>query len=511
MSILLNDLIKAIPSDQIIEIQGDTDALITAPIVEASLDVQKGSLFLARIGLSSDGHQYIMDAIQRGAVTIIGETPQSNLPVPYIQIKDSQQALGYLASAYFNNPSRQLTIIGITGTDGKTTTSHILYEILKVATNNQTGFISTIAADFGGRSENTGLHVTTPGAPQIQAYLAEMVELGLTHCVLEMTSHGLAQGRINGVEIDGAIITNVTHEHLDYHGSWLNYRNAKASMFEMLKSPYKHKTSPTISVINADDESADYFAAIPSDRVFTYGLYQDADFKAEQIQYHSDGTYITLQDQHLHSRLIGEFNVYNILAAITMARALAIDWDIIHQALEQINGVSGRMESIDEGQNFTLIVDFAHTPNALKRALEAGRMILGPKNRLISVFGSAGLRDVQKRRMMAEVSARFADFTILTAEDPRTESLDAILEMMAQGCIAQGLSEGKDFIRVKDRGLAIYEACQLAQPGDLIMVCGKGHEQSMCFGTVEYPWDDREAARQALRNQPLSTLPTANN
>jgi UDP-N-acetylmuramoyl-L-alanyl-D-glutamate--2,6-diaminopimelate ligase len=429
--------------------------------------------------------------------------------VPYVRVANAQLATGYLAAAYHGFPSRGLIIIGVTGTDGKTTTSHILHHILKQATGGKVGFISTIAADFGDHSEETGLHVTTPGAPQVQAYLAQMAEAGLTHVVLEMTSHGLAQGRLNGVDLDVAVMTNVTHEHLDFHGSWEAYRAAKGRLFAMLGESLRKGDQPKIAVVNRDDPSFDYFANFRADQIISYGIDNAADVQAQAIDYAANGTQFYVDSQSYAMQLVGAFNVYNALAAIAASRGLGLSETDIQAGLAHVETISGRMERINEGQGFLALVDFAHTPNALRRALEAGRAMLGEGGRLIAVFGSAGLRDVDKRRMMAEVSAQLADFTILTAEDPRTESLDAILQMMADGCTSKRGVEGKTFIRVPDRGEALYQACQMAQSGDVVMACGKGHEQSMCFGTIEFPWDDRQALRAALRGKPLKTLPTA--
>jgi UDP-N-acetylmuramoyl-L-alanyl-D-glutamate--2,6-diaminopimelate ligase len=434
-----------------------------------------------------------------------------------VQVKNAQEVVGYLAAAYHDFPSRKLIVIGVTGTDGKTTTSTLIHSILQQATGNRAGLISTVAAYLGDATVDTGLHVTTPGAPQIQALLARMVSNGLTHAVLEMTSHGLAQGRLNGVDIDVAVMTNVTHEHLDYHGSFENYRAAKGRMFAMLSKSYRKPDQPKIAAINADDPSADYFAAFPADKLVMYGLSVEAEYRAVDIVYAPDRTSFRIahkSDASIYgpvfkTSLVGEFNVLNCLAAIETAFCFPIASGHIVQGVERFEGVPGRMERIDEGQKFTAIIDFAHTPNALEKALQAARQMLPSGKRLIAVFGSAGLRDVEKRRMMAEVSVQLADFTILTAEDPRTESLDAILQAMAEGCLARGSVEGKTFIRVPDRGEALYRACQMAQPDDIVMACGKGHEQSMAFGATEYPWDDREAMRAALRGAPLRTLPTA--
>ena len=336
-----------------------------------------------------------------------------------------------------------------------------------------------------------------------------MVEAGLTHCILEMTSHGLAQGRLNGVDIDVAVLTNLTHEHLDFHGSWADYRDAKALMFRMLQKAWRKPRIDKAAIINADDPSAGFFAAIPADRVISYGIESQSEIRASDIERSPAGARFQLANRDFSMRLLGEFNIANALAAIAAARALGVGWEAAKEGIAAVDHIPGRMERIDEGQDFIAMVDFAHTPNALKRALEAGRRLLKPGKRLIAVFGSAGLRDLEKRRLMAETAARLADMTVLTAEDPRTESLDAILSTMAQGCLAAGGVEGETFIRIRDRGEAIYRACQMARAGDLVMACGKGHEQSMCFGAVEHPWDDREALRSALRGGPLSVLPTA--
>ena len=509
----LSDLLKALPDSQLIRVIGDAD--ITAPVVESDADLQPGGIFVARKGLSVDGHDFIPRAIERGAAAIVGEHEIADLPVPYAQVQNAQEAVGYLAAAYWDFPSRKMVVIGVTGTDGKTTTTTLIHSILRVATVNKAGMISTVAADLGGQTADTGLHVTTPGAPQIQALLAQMVANGLTHCVLEMTSHGLAQGRLNGVDIDVAVLTNVTHEHLDYHGSFEQYRAAKGRMFQMLSQSQRKPNMPKISVINADDPSADYFAAFSADNSVLYGLQNSADIHASDIRNRELATsfYVSVRKDVLFGQMItplaGDFNVSNCLAAIAVAHALKLNHQDCQQGLWQVKVIPGRMERISEGQNFTAIVDFAHTPNALEKVLTAARQMLQPGKRLIAVFGSAGLRDREKRRMMAETSARLADVTILTAEDPRTESLEGILQVMADACVSQGGVEGQTFFRVPDRGEALYQACQMAHEGDIVIACGKGHEQSMCFGMVEYPWDDREAMRAALRGTPLRTLPTA--
>ncbi|GIL09367.1 MAG: UDP-N-acetylmuramyl-tripeptide synthetase [Chloroflexota bacterium] len=505
-----SELLSALPPGDLLAASGD--AGIGGPVVEADADVLPGAVFVARPGLTTDGHDFIARALERGAAAVVGERDIAGLPVPYARVRSAQEATGWLAAAYHGFPARRLVIIGVTGTDGKTTTSHLIHSILQAA-GLRAGFISTVAADLGGQLADTGLHVTTPGAPQTQGYLAQMAAAGLTHCVLEMTSHGLAQGRLNGVDVDVAVLTNATHEHLDYHGTFENYRAAKGRLFAMLAQSQRKPGQPKVSVVNADDPSADFFAAFPADQVKRYSVKTDADYRAIDIVYRPGSIQFVLRHSGradlVQLALTGAFNVSNALAAVAAARTQGILIDTIQKGLLAARPVPGRMERIDEGQDFTAIVDFAHTPNALKHALEAARAMLPPGGRVIAVFGSAGLRDREKRRLMAEVSARLADMTVLTAEDPRTEPLDGILQAMAEGCAAQGGVEGQTFIRVPDRGAALHRACQLARPGDIVIACGKGHEQSMCFGVVEYPWDDRDALRAALRGAPLRTLPTA--
>lgn len=513
MSVTLADLMTALPPELNARHDGDLNVLIHAPVVEDTRLLQPGGVFVARRGLTTDGHRFIRQAIASGAAAVVLEQVDEALNVPTIQVADGQAAVGHLAAAYYGFPSRRMIVVGVTGTDGKTTTSTLIHSVLKHATGGKAGFISTIAADFGDTAEDTGLHVTTPGAPRVQHFLDRMVGNGLSHAVLEMTSHGLAQGRLNGVDIDAAVLTNLTHEHLDYHGTFENYRAAKARMFEMLAGSYRKGTTPKLSIVNADDANADFFAAIPAERVIRYGHHESADVRLVDVQFAPGGTIFTTQLSNkletFRLALVGHFNVYNALAAVSLAQGFGFDLEVVREGLIAVRAIPGRMERIDEGQDFLALVDFAHTPNALEKALAAARTMTAEGGRVIAVFGSAGLRDVEKRRMMAEVAAEQADYTVLTAEDPRTESLEAILEAMAAGCRASGGIEGQTYVRVPDRGEAIWHACDVARAGDVVIACGKGHEQSMCFGEVEHPWDDREAMRHALGGTPLNTLPTA--
>ncbi len=498
----LENLINSIPI-QVLAAQ-NIEKVGVCGIVLDSRQVQPGYLFVALSGGNTDGHRYIPSAVERGAAAVVGSKPVYEVPadLPYIQVEDTRLALAHLSAAFFDFPARSLTIIGVTGTDGKTTTSTLIYSILRSA-GLRAGIISTVNAVIGDEVIDTGFHVTTPEAPDVQRYLARMRDAGLTHVVLEATSHGLAQERVTACEFDIGVVTNITHEHLDYHGSYEAYRAAKARLFQHLQTTVeKPQGNPRLAVLNRDDESYEYLNKWISGRKLTYSVGGEADFEAFQVEYSPSG--LTFQVRvdgiepfTIRSRLVGEYNISNILAALTATiGGLGIQPIDAIVGVERMNPVPGRMEQIDLGQDFMAIVDFAHTPNAIRRALETARQMT--RGRVIAVFGSAGLRDRLKRRMMAEISAEMADITILTAEDPRTESLDEILEEMANAAQSNGGIEGRNLFRIADRGAAIRLGVQLAETGDLVIALGKGHEQSMCFGEVEYPWDDRIAMRAAL-------------
>lgn len=504
----LADLVKRLPDDLAAQMQLP-EANVTG-VTDDSREVQPGVIFVAIKGDSSDGHRYIPEAVRQGAAAVVGSEPVEGLAVPYVQVSDARRALALLAAAFYGNPARGLTMIGVTGTDGKTTTSNLIYHIL-IHAGVPVGIISTVNAMIGGEVVDTGFHVTTPPATDVQRYLARMRAAGLTHVVLEATSHGLAQHRVTGCEFDIGVVTNITHEHLDYHGSYEAYRDAKASLFTGLAhTAPKEGGVPALAVLNRDDISYPALREQITVRQAAYGLQPGGDLWAEDIGHDSAGLYFTAVGpgfRHpVRCALVGLYNVSNCLAAIgATVLGLGIDPAVACAGIGKLSGVPGRMEQINMGQKFMAIVDFAHTPNALDQALRTARQMTG--GRVISVFGSAGLRDRQKRRLMAEISAQHADVSVLTAEDPRTESLDAILAEMAAGAEAKGGVEGRTFFRVRDRGEAIRRAVRMAQPGDVVIACGKGHEQSMCFGTQEYPWDDRVAMRAALAELLSATGP----
>ena len=511
----LSQLLAALPHYQISPSWPDINI---AQITSDSRQVEPGTLFVAYRGVSLDSHRFIPEAVAKGAVAIVAEAgvdfiiSHSSLP---IIVPNGREALAYLAAAWYNFPAHQLTMIGITGTDGKTTTTNLLYHILRAGAL-KVNMINTVNAVIGSDILETGLHTTTPDAPDVQRYLAKMVEAQTDVCLLEVTSHGMAHHRVTACDFDLAVVTNITHEHLDLHGSLAGYRVAKAALFESLATA-KDKGAPKRAILNCDDWSFEYLkeklAAVNVAWVgYSLTGHPEASFTAQDIAYHPHKTEFTIcspdETFEVETRLVGDYNVSNCLAAATAALVgLKVSPQSVRQGVAALPGIPGRMERIDEGQPFMAVVDFAHTPNALRRSLAVARILTS--GRVIAVFGCAGLRDLEKRTLMGRIAAELADITIITAEDPRTEDLPAIIAETAAAMLACGAIEGETFERVPDRGRAIYRAVQLARPNDLVVALGKGHEQSMCFGEIEYPWDDRQALRSALRGKPLLTLPSA--
>src|SRR5438552_1927162 len=457
-------------------------------IAEDSRRIEPGGLFVAVRGRTSDGHRFIPDALERGAVAVAGarqERPEG-LPsdVPYLYVPDDRRAVALLSAAFFDFPSRKLQVIGVTGTDGKTTTSTLIHSIL-IAAGRKAGLISTIRAEIGGRSYNTGFHVTTPEAFDVQRYLHDMVQAGTEVAVLETTSHALDQGRTLYVDYDVAVVTNVTHEHMDWHGNWDNYMAAKARLFEALSTGYRKQGTPKVAVINADDRSYPWLRKTYADLQWVYGLDRRSqpDVTARDISYAAGGTHFValtpVADIPVELLLPGKHNVYNALAAIAATLPLGVPKEAVSRGLAAVEQIRGRMEWVAEAKplGFDAVVDFAHTPNALEKTLELARELVAPQQgRVIVLFGSAGLRDREKRGLMGQVAGRLADLTVITAEDPRTERVEDISAEIARAVADEGRKEGVDFWQVPDRKEAIAFAIGLARPGDMVLTCGKSHE-----------------------------------
>ena len=483
-------------------------------ITHISADSRKigpGGLFVAYPGVSVDAHRFIPQAVAAGASAVVGEQPMPGLSIPYLRVSDGRRALGLLAAAWQGFPSQRMGVIGVTGTDGKTTTSNLIHSIFSAA-GLRTSLLTTVNARIGDDVLETGLHTTTPDALDLQHYLRRMADADSEWAILETTSHGLSQWRVAGVAYDIAVFTNITHEHLDEHGDYEGYLRAKARLIEMLQCGPMKPDIQRVAVLNADDRSYALLSAYQIPRQVSYGI-KRGDVRAQEIEHDSMGLRFIVaglgRQLRIETPLIGHFNIYNSLAAITTALVTGLEDDAILTGLNRAPAIPGRMERIDRGQDFIAIVDFAHTPFALEAALTTAREMTD--GRIIVVFGSAGLRDIEKRKMMGEVAGRLADLSIITAEDPRTENLVDIMATSAEAC----RQAGGRAIMVADRYLAIRRALFEAQPGDVVIICGKGHEQSMCFGEIEYPWDDRIALAHALdvhlgkrKDAPPFILPT---
>ncbi len=473
-----------------------------------SRKIMPGALFIAVPGAHTDGRMYLAEAAQRGALVALGPAldgmlpPGQATPLPYIVVSDVLAALADLSCAFYAYPAQQLCTIGVTGTDGKTTTSNLIHTIL-CAAGKRAGLMTTANFKLDGQEWENATRQSTLEALEIQHLLRRMVDEGITHAVIEATSHGLELQRTRGCAFDVGVVTNITHEHLDFHKTLENYRRAKARLFEML-DPTRDKglnARPT-AILNRDDSS--YEILLPYCRVpiLDYGTGPSAAVRAVDVRLDADRTrFRTILPEgevEIETQLVGQFNVSNCLAAISATYSQGIAPTIIADALATVAGVTGRMERIDEGQPFTVIVDYAHTPDSMAKVLATLRPLTTGK--LMVVFGSAGERDLLKRPIMGQIAAQMADFFVITDEDPREEDREKILREIAAGSEAVGKREGRDFLCIADRTRAIASALARARPGDTILLAGKGHEQSIITGREKIPWDDRRVAREQLRS-----------
>jgi UDP-N-acetylmuramoyl-L-alanyl-D-glutamate--2,6-diaminopimelate ligase len=451
--------------------------------------VSPGTLFFAVPGVHFDGHDFVREAVAAGAIGVVVEREHEGVTVPQLVVDRSRRALADAADAWYGRPSERLTVVGITGTDGKTTTSFLAAEVLRAA-GRRPGLIGTVAIDIGDERVPNDDRNTTPEAPELQAMLAAMVEAGNDSVVLEATSHGLALERTRNCRFDVGAVTTVTSEHLELHGTAERYRAAKALLVE--EAP--------IAILNADDGAYAYFRGRARDRVITYAIEADADVRATDVRSDAGGSRFHLVAPGgggaVNLPMPGAYNVSNALAALSIAHALDLDLAAAADALGRTAGVPGRMERVDAGQPFAVVVDYAHTADSLGKVLRTLRAVTD--GRLIAVFGSAGERDPTKRPAMGEVSARLADVSIVTDEDPRLEDPRVINEAIAGGARAAGARDGDTLLVIDDRREAIGRAVAMARAGDVLLLAGKGHEGSIFYGTEKRPWDDRTAAREAL-------------
>lgn len=492
MTTTLAELTRALPNATL---AGD-DGVAIQNIEYDSRLVTPGCLFAALRGGYVDGHDFIPGAIERGASALLVDR-DGDYPVPTIRVSDTRTALSPLSAAFFGHPSQQLGVIGITGTDGKTTTSYLAESILGHA-GLVTGVIGTVSVKIADRVIQHETRQTTPESLEIQRLLRQMVDTGVQWAVLEATSHGLAQHRLDDVEFDIAAVTNITHEHLEFHKTIEAYRAAKATLFDRVSA------AGGKAVVNLDDEGARGVIPHAAGAVLmTYSTNDpSADLLATNIQISVSGTRFDVRYREstipFESPLIGGFNVENALCAIGIGLAAGLDLGKIANGIRLAPPIPGRMERVDEGQPFSVIVDYAHTPDSLQKLLSLLRQ-LSPESKIIAVSGSAGERDVPKRALQGGVSARLADFSIFTTEDPRFEDAATIIDQIADGARAAGAVENRDFRCIVDRTEAIAAAIDRALPGDIVLLAGKGHERSIIWGAEKTPWNESEVARSLLR------------
>lgn len=489
----IKQLIEKLPDAKV---DGDINTSILS-IAHDSRKVAPGALFVCIPGATVDGHEYIAQAVQNGAVAALVEKEVDFPGITIVRTADVRRAVRILAPYFYAYPARGMRMIGITGTNGKTTTSYLIRAILREA-GFKVGLIGTIQTMM--EDEAQPIHNTTPDVVDLQALLDEMRRRGMAYVVMEVSSHALAENRIAGCEFDTAVFTNATRDHLDFHKTFANYIAAKAKLFDSIGGADQAK-SPKTAVANADDEAGQTMLVHAGCGSITYGVKGGADLAAKDIQVLAKGARFTASgsfgEMPLELKITGVFNVYNALAAIGAALAENISPEIIKRALEKFTSVPGRFELVDEGQNFTVIVDYAHTPDGLENVLKTARQIT--KRKLITVFGCGGDRDRTKRPIMGEIAARLSDIVIVTSDNPRGEDPELILSEVETG-VAAAIG-GKTHERIADRRAAIFRAIELAGQGDLVLIAGKGHEDYQILKGKTIHFDDRETARDAIRGR----------
>ncbi|NPV26572.1 MAG: UDP-N-acetylmuramoyl-L-alanyl-D-glutamate--2,6-diaminopimelate ligase [Firmicutes bacterium] len=478
--------VKSISGDPRIEVTG---------IAYDSRRVRPGMVFVCITGFKTDGHLYIDSAVNNGAVAVVVEK-EINPPagVVVIRVANTRWALSEMGAAFYQDPSRQLRMVGVTGTNGKTTTTHLIEAILKQA-GYKVGLIGTVYNKIG--DEVLPVEHTTPESLDLQELLARMVKAKIDVAVMEVSSHALALDRVSGCEYDVAVFTNLTQDHLDFHQNLTNYLATKSRLFSEL-GQLDFKRTPKYAVINADDPNSSYLIERTKVPVVTYGVSRAATVTAREVVVTPRGTSMVVNypagEFLLCLQLTGLFNVYNALAAVCVGWQEGVSIGDIQTALQAVTGVPGRFELIDCGQEFTVIVDYAHTPDGLENILQTAREITS--GRVLTVFGCGGDRDRTKRPLMGEVAGRYSDFTVITSDNPRTEDPLKIIED-----IIPGMAKVSDQYEViPDRRAAIAAALQKARPGDLVVIAGKGHETYQIIGNQVFPFDDREVAREILRS-----------
>ena len=456
-----------------------------------SRDVMKEDMYVAITGTQLDGHQFIGQAIASGAKSILCEKLPENLEaaVVYIQVKDTRSALGWVAANFYDNPSSQLELIGVTGTNGKTSIATLLFDLFTLDSTS-VGLISTMTIQYG-ENRITATH-TTPDPLTINKHLREMVDHGVEYCFMEVSSHGIDQKRITGLVFKGAVFTNLTHDHLDYHPSFKAYRDTKKILFDSL-----HETA--FALINADDKNAKVMVQNCKAKIHTYALHHLAEFFAQVLESQFKGMLLKINQKEIWTQMLGEFNAYNILAVYAVSQLLGKDeWESL-KSISQLKSVAGRFQTFETPNKVMVVVDYAHTPDALKNVLTTINKIRTQNESLITVVGCGGNRDQEKRPMMGFIAAQLSSKVLFTSDNPRDEDPDRIIKQMSEGVDPV---DYKKTMSVSHRKEAIKVAYQLSQPGDVVLIAGKGHENYQEVKGQRLPFDDFEIAQEIFSKTP---------
>lgn len=481
--IILKDILYKVAIEAV---KGSTEIAVNA-IDFDSRKIGANDVFIAIRGAVANGHDYIETAISKGSTAIICDTFPENIAagITYVQVKDTNRALAFIASNYYGNPSANLKLVGITGTNGKTTIASLLFQLFKKA-GYKVGLLSTVKNVVNDVEYKSML--TTSDSITINKFLKEMNDVGVEYCFMEVSSHGIAQKRTEGLQFAGGVFTNLSHDHLDYHKTFAEYRDVKKMFFDQLpKSAF--------ALVNADDKNGMVMLQNTVAKKLTYALKSYADYRAQILENQLSGLLLKMNEQEVWVRLIGTFNAYNLLAIYGTAIELGLDNMEVLRLLSELESVSGRFQFIVSKQNITAVVDYAHTPDALENVLKTIDDIRTKNEQLITVVGCGGDRDKTKRPIMANIASTLSDKAILTSDNPRTEDPEAIILEMEQGVEPQNY---KKTIAIVDRKQAIKTACQLAQPNDIILIAGKGHETYQEINGVRHDFDDMKIVTELL-------------
>ena len=480
---ILNELLSVITPVKVI---GNTDADITA-IQFDSRKVAEGNLFVAQVGTAVDGHQYIASCVENGAKAVVLSNPdylpEASENVTYILVSNTDEALGHLASKWFGEPSKKLTLVGVTGTNGKTTIATLLYKLTR-AMGHKAGLLSTVVNYIEDKAV-PATH-TTPDAIELNGLLAQMVDAGCTHAFMEVSSHAIAQERIAGLDFDGALFTNLTRDHIDYHKTFDNYRDTKKRLFDNLKKD-------AFAVTNKDDKNGLVMTQNTKAKVYSYSVRTMADYRAQILEEGFEGMLLQLDGQEVFVPLVGRFNVSNLLCIYGAALNLGFEKMEVLRILSTLKPVNGRFETIHSTKGWTAVIDYAHTPDAVDNVIQTINEIR--KGKLITVVGCGGNRDKGKRPMMAQIAKHGSDQLILTSDNPRDEEPEDILRDMAAGLTEDEL---RSTLIITDRESAIKTACTIAQDNDVILVAGKGHEDYQIIKGVKHHFDDHEVVKKCI-------------